>query len=98
MQIYNNLGENSNQFVVRTTETNKDGIHLIITKSKLASKNEPCGSWLCDQRVPCWKGELSKEREAKLNLLGDWVTSTRRRKVKSIERKEEAIKDRKPRT
>lgn len=53
MQIYNNLGENSNQFVARTTETNKDGIHLIITKSKLASKNEPCGSWLCDQRVPC---------------------------------------------
>ena len=34
MQIYNNLGDNNNQFVARTTETNKDGIHLIITKSQ----------------------------------------------------------------
>ena len=42
MQIYNNLGKNNNQFVARTTETNKDGIHLIITKSKLTSNN---GSW-----------------------------------------------------
>ena len=42
MQIYNNLGENNNQFVARTTETNKDGIHLIITKSQLTSNN---GSW-----------------------------------------------------
>lgn len=42
MQIYNNLGENNNQFVARTTETNKDGIHLIITRSKLTSNN---GSW-----------------------------------------------------
>lgn len=42
MQIYNNLGENNNQFVARTTETNKDGVHLIITKSKLTSNN---GSW-----------------------------------------------------
>lgn len=42
MQIYNNLEKNNNQFVERTTETNKDGIHLIITKSKLTSNN---GSW-----------------------------------------------------
>ena len=42
MQIYNNLGDNNNQFVARTTETNKDGIHLIITKSQLTSNN---GSW-----------------------------------------------------
>jgi len=60
--------------------------------------NELCGEWLSRQRKSYRKGELSKEREAKLNLLGDWVTSTRRRKVKSIERKEEEIKDRKPRT
>lgn len=42
MQIYNNIGENNNQFVARTTETNKEGIHLIITKSQLTSNN---GSW-----------------------------------------------------
>ena len=42
MQIYNNLGDSNNQFVARTTETNKDGIHLIITKSQLTSNN---GSW-----------------------------------------------------
>ena len=42
MKIYNNLGDNNNQFVARTTETNKDGIHLIITKSQLTSNN---GSW-----------------------------------------------------
>lgn len=42
MQIYNNLGEDGNQFVARTTETNKDGIHLLITKSKLVSRD---GTW-----------------------------------------------------
>lgn len=42
MNIYNNLGEGSNQFVVRTTETNKEGIHLLITKSKLISRD---GTW-----------------------------------------------------
>ena len=42
MNIYNNLGEDSNQFVARTTETNKEGIHLLITKSKLISRD---GTW-----------------------------------------------------
>ena len=48
MQIYNNIGENNNQFVARTTETNKDGIHLIITKSQLTSNN---GSWKINYNI-----------------------------------------------
>lgn len=42
MQIYNNLGEDTNQFVARTIETNKEGMHLLITKSKLVSHE---GTW-----------------------------------------------------
>ena len=42
MQIYNNLGEDTNQFVARTIATNKEGMHLLITKSKLVSHE---GTW-----------------------------------------------------
>lgn len=42
MQIYNNLGEDNNQFVTKTTQVNKDGMHLIITKSKPVYKGN---SW-----------------------------------------------------
>ena len=59
---------------------------------------EDCGSWLDRQRQFYKNGKLSKEREAKLNLLGDWLTPAGRRKVTSIERKEEETKNRKPHT
>lgn len=42
MPIYNNLENNSNQFVTRTTATNKEGMHLLITKSNLVSHD---GTW-----------------------------------------------------
>ncbi len=48
MQIYNNLDENYNQFVTRTDETNKDGIHLLITKSKLVSHE---GEWEINYKI-----------------------------------------------
>ena len=40
MQIYNNLEKDNYQFVTKTTATNKDGIYLLITKSKLVSKKD----------------------------------------------------------
>lgn len=48
MQIYNNLGDNDSQFVTRTTETNKDGIHLLISKSKSISNN---GTWKINYNI-----------------------------------------------
>ena len=48
MQIYNNLGDNNSQFVTRTTETNKDGIHLLISKSKSISNN---GTWKINYNI-----------------------------------------------
>ena len=43
MQIYNNLGEDNNQFVTKTTQVNKHGMHLIITKSKPVYKGNSWG-------------------------------------------------------
>lgn len=40
MEFYNYIGENNNQFVTRTTESNKDGMYLIITKSKQVYKGD----------------------------------------------------------
>ena len=67
-------------------------------EGRFPTSKEVCGIWLKTQRAFYRKGKLSKEREAKLNLLGDWLIPTGRRKVKSIERKEEETKNRKPHT
>ena len=67
-------------------------------EGRFPTSKEVCGIWLKTQRAFYRKGKLSKEREAKLNLLGDWLTPTGRRKVKSIKRKEGETKNRKPHT
>ena len=59
---------------------------------------EDCYDWLAAQKKAKRTGKLSQEREAKLDLLGDWMTPVGREKVTSIKRKEEEIKNKGPRT
>ena len=59
---------------------------------------EVCIAWLTMQKQVKRKGNLSKEREEKLDALGDWMTPVGREKVTSIKRNEEEIKIKNPRT
>ena len=65
---------------------------------RFPKKGEPCSVWLRNRRNDKRTGKLSKEREEKLDALGDWMTPVGRKKVKSIKRNEEEIKIKKPRT
>ena len=65
---------------------------------RFPKKGEDCYVWLRNQRQAKRTGKLSQEREAKLDLLGDWMTPVGREKVTSIKRKEEEIKNKGPRT
>ena len=65
---------------------------------RFPTQKEPCGIWLDKQKVNKRKGKLSKEREIKLDALGDWMTFDGRKKVKSINRREEKISSEKSRT
>ncbi len=59
---------------------------------------EVCIAWLTMQKQVKRKGNLSKEREEKLDALGDWMTPVGREKITSIKRNEEEIKIKNPRT
>ena len=65
---------------------------------RFPKRGESCIVWLNNQRQNKRTGKLSKEREKKLDALGDWMTPVGREKVISIKRNEEEIKIKNPRT
>ena len=82
-------------------EWNKNLESLKNVKNELGrfpKRGESCIVWLNNQRQNKRTGKLSKEREKKLDALGDWMTPVGREKVISIKRNEEEIKTKNPRT